>query len=227
MNDREYFQTTSLSYQLQAARRELAGFRSGEACQKLRADYEGIIREKNLTIKKLQKERDEISFSRRKITEQWMDVLEDVQKEHEKETEKLKKAIAELLDMVVSLKKRNCELDEKRKKALSDYYEAAVKLEEAQGLIVKLTAQVNHNYENSSLPSSKCIDRKKITNNREKTGRKPGAQAYGTGPGHRDSGGRKVPGQFKICPHREHRLQTGNRDLDCPGGYRIPHCGIL
>lgn len=177
MNDREYFQTTSLSYQLQAARRELAGFRSGEAYQKLRADYEGIIREKNLTIKKLQKERDEISFSRRKITEQWMDVLEDVQKEHEKETEKLKKAIAELLDMVVSLKKRNCELDEKRKKALSDYHEAAVKLEEAQGLIVKLTAQVNHNYENSSLPSSKCIDRKKITNNREKTGRKPGAQA--------------------------------------------------
>ena len=62
MNDREYFQTTSLSYQLQAARRELAGFRSGEAYQKLRADYEGIIREKNLAIKKLQKERDGISF---------------------------------------------------------------------------------------------------------------------------------------------------------------------
>jgi len=49
----------------------------------------------------------------------------------------------------------------------------------AQGLIVKLTAQANHNYENSSLPSSKCIGRKKITNNREKTGKKPGAQ-----PGH-------------------------------------------
>ena len=37
---------------------------------------------------------------------------------------------------------------------------------------MKLTAQVNHNYENSSLPSSKCINRKKITNNREKTGKK-------------------------------------------------------
>lgn len=232
MNDREYFQTTSLSYQLQAARRELAGFRSGEAYQKLRADYEGIIREKNLTIKKLQKERDEISFSRRKITEQWMDVLEDVQKEHEKETEKLKKAIAELLDMVVSLKKRNCELDEKRKKALSDYYEAAVKLEEAQGLIVKLTAQVNHDYENSSMPSSKCIDRKKIVNNREKTGcpgraSPPSAQADGTGPCRGDSGGRKVQGQLKICPHREHHLQAGDRDLHRPGGHRIPHGGIL
>lgn len=30
---------------------------------------------------------------------------------------------------------------------------------------------------NSSLPSSKCIGRKKIVNNREKTGKKPGAQA--------------------------------------------------
>ena len=177
MNDREYFQTTSLSYQLQAARRELASFRSGEAYQKLRADYEGIIREKDIAIKKLQKERDGSSFSRKKITKQWMDVLEDVRKEYEKEIERLKKAIAELLDMVVSLKNRNCELDEKRKKALSDYYEAAVKLEEAQGLIVKLTAQVNHNYENFSLPSSKCIDRKKIVNNREKTSRKPGTQA--------------------------------------------------
>lgn len=177
MNDREYFFTTSLSYQLKAARRELADFRSGEACRKLRADYERIIREQNLTIKKLQKERDVFSFSRREITSQWMDVLSDVQKEYEEEILKLKKVIAELLDIVASLKNRNAELDRKRKKALSDYYETAVKLEESRGLIQKLTAQVNHNYENSSMPSSKCIGRKKITNNREKTGKKPGAQA--------------------------------------------------
>ena len=96
MNDREYFFTTSLSYQLKAARRELADFRSGEAYRKLRADYEGIIREQNLTIKKLQKERDVFSFSRREITSQWMDVLSDVQKEYEEEIRKLKKVIAEL-----------------------------------------------------------------------------------------------------------------------------------
>lgn len=177
MHDREYFLITSLSYQLQAARRELADFRSGEIYRKLRADYEGSIRELNLTVKKLQKERDDFSFSRKEITRQWLDVLDDVQKEYEKEIEKLKKTITELLDMILSLKNRNAELDKKRKKALSDYYETAVKLEEAQGLIIKLTAQVNHNYENSSLPSSKCVGRKKITNNREKTGKTPGAQA--------------------------------------------------
>lgn len=179
MNDREYFLTTSLSCQLKAARQELSSFRSGEAYVKLRTDYEKIIRDQNLTIKKLQKERDDFSFSRKEITGQWMDVLGDVQKEYEKETRKLKKTIAELLDIVASLTNRNAELDEKRKKLLHDYYETAARLEEAQGLIKKLTAQVSHNYENSSLPSSRCINRKKITNNREKTGRKPGAQ-----PGH-------------------------------------------
>ncbi len=171
--------TTSLSYQLKAARQELASFRSGEAYVKLRADYENIIRDQNMTIKKLQRERNDFSFSRKEITRQWMDVLENVQKEYEKEIQKLKQVIAELMDMVASLKNRNTELDEKRKKALKDYYEAATKLEDAQGLILKLTAQVNHNYENSSLPSSKCVDRKKISNNRERTGKKPGAQ-----PGH-------------------------------------------
>ncbi len=179
MNNQQYFLTTSLSYRLRAAQQELFSFRSGEAYVKLRTDYEKIIHDQNLTIKRLRQERDDFSFSRKEITGQWMEVLEDVQKEHEKEVKKLKKAIAELLDIVASLKNRNAELDEKRKKALNDYYEVATRLEDAQGLIVKLTAQVNHNYENSSMPSSKCIDRKKITNNREKTGKKPGAQ-----PGH-------------------------------------------
>ena len=69
-------------------------------------------------------------------------MLEDVQREHEKEIKKLKKVIAELMELVASLRNRNTELDEKRKKALSDYYETAVKLEEAQGLILKLAQDV-------------------------------------------------------------------------------------
>lgn len=104
MNNQQYFQTTSLSYRLKAAERELADFHSGEAYVKLRAEYEAIIRSQQATIKKLQKERDSFSFSRKEITRQWMDVLEDVQKEHEKEVKKYKKNIAELLDMIVSMK---------------------------------------------------------------------------------------------------------------------------
>ena len=61
MNDQQYFLTTSLSYQLKAAQRELSAFLSGEVYAKLRVEYECIIREQNLTIKKLQKEHDDFS----------------------------------------------------------------------------------------------------------------------------------------------------------------------
>ena len=206
MNNEQYFLITSLSYQLKAAQKELSSFRTGEAYVRLRADYENIIRGLNTEMKKLRKERDDLSFSRKTITRQWMDVLGDVQKEHEKEIKKLKKTIAELLDIVASLKNRNAELDEKRKKALKDYYETGEKLEEAQGLIVKLTAQVNPDYENSSLPSSKCIDRKKITNNRERSGKKPGAQ-----PGHPHHPRRRLaPDKVEEIPAEE-RLEKEPR----------------
>lgn len=206
MNDQQYFLTTSLRYQLKAARQELAAFRSGEVYVRMRSEYESIIRSQNISIKKLQEERDEFSFSRKEISRQWTDVLTDVQKEHEKEVAKLKKTIVELLDIVASLKNRNAELDEKRKKALHDYYEAAAELEDAQGLIAKLTAQVNHNYENSSLPSSKCIDRKKITNNREKTGKKPGAQ-----PGHPHHPRKPMKPDKVVEIQTEERLKDSSR----------------
>lgn len=51
MNDQQYFQTTSLSYRLKAAERELEAFRSGEAYVKLRAEYGGVIRSQNAAIK--------------------------------------------------------------------------------------------------------------------------------------------------------------------------------
>ena len=56
-------------------------------------------------------------------------------------------------------------------KAMADYCSRVPKItcEKCRKLI----------YENSSIPSSKSIKRKKITNSRERTGRKPGAQ-----PGH-------------------------------------------
>ena len=49
MNDREYFMTSSLSYQLKAARKELEALKSGEAYRKLRRDYEGIIRSQDFS----------------------------------------------------------------------------------------------------------------------------------------------------------------------------------
>lgn len=49
-------------------------------------------------------------------------------------------------------------------------------IEELSGTISKLKAQMNRDYENSSIPSSQKPNHKKIKNSREKTDRKPGAQ---------------------------------------------------
>ena len=68
----QYFLTTLLSYRLKAAERQLADFRSGETYVKLRADYDRIRRDQNLTIKKLRKELDDFSFSCKEITRQWL-----------------------------------------------------------------------------------------------------------------------------------------------------------
>ncbi len=65
-----------------------------------------------------------------------------------------------------------------------ELYKVKTELDDEKQKVQKLTAQINRNYENSSIPSSKSIARKKISNSREKTGRKPGGQ-----PGHR--GGQK------------------------------------
>ena len=79
-------------------------------------------------------------------------------------------------------KQRDDALD-KAKEIRLQYYETAAELEEERGKNLKLRAQINRDYKNSSIPSSKSIKRKKIANSREKTGRKPGGQPGQ--PGHR------------------------------------------
>ena len=82
-------------------------------------------------------------------------------------------------------KQRDDALD-KAKEFRLKFYETAAELEEEQGKNLKLHAQINRDYENSSIPSPKAIRRKKIANSREKTGRKPGGQ-----PGHKGHGRKK------------------------------------
>jgi len=77
-------------------------------------------------------------------------------------------------------------------------------LEEEQGKNKKLTAQVNRDYENSSLPSSMKIGRRKITNSREKTGRKPGGQ-----PGHAEHHRRK-----QCTPTSSHEIPAPEQYAD-------------
>jgi len=56
-------------------------------------------------------------------------------------------------------------------------------IKDLEGKILQLNAQANHDYTNSSIPSSQTETHKKITNNRIHTERKPGAQKGHPGNG--------------------------------------------
>ena len=105
--------------------------------------------------------------------------LRELEQAKRKAEQELKKMEKRALD---AEKQRDDALD-KAKEIRLQYYETAAELEEERGKNLKLRAQINRDYENSSIPSSKSIKRKKIANSREKTGRKPGGQPGH--PGHR------------------------------------------
>lgn len=110
----------------------------------------------------------------------WFEVFEDMQKEHLREIKKLQ-AEKKALEQRALKAERECDkLYDKKKELLHKLYDVLTQLEDEKGKHQKLTAQINRDYENSSIPSSKAVQRKKITNSREKTGRKPGGQ-----PGHK------------------------------------------
>lgn len=100
-----------------------------------------------------------------------------------KEIKELKKKISDLNNTNHSqeweLRVTKRELD-KYSNAAHNLVEANNKIAELEAKVQKLTAQVNMDFTTSSIPSSKCIKRSKITNCREKTGKKQGGQ-----PGHK------------------------------------------
>lgn len=72
--------------------------------------------------------------------------------------------------------------------------------QEERGKNLKLTAQLNHDYENSSLPSSMAVRKKKISNGREKTGHRPGGQPGHTGHSRRKQDATEI---IRLMPPQE------------------------
>ena len=110
----------------------------------------------------------------------WMDVFEDLEKEMKKTEKIFQRHIKQLCRKLLKAEQERDEARDKIKEQRLEIYDLKTKLEEEQGKKQQLLAQINRDYENSSIPSSKAVRRKKITNNWEKTGRRPGGQ-----PGHK------------------------------------------
>ncbi len=174
-------QITTLQYRNRSLVKQVEDFKSGEKYRKMEEEYKKLLRLYNREMKRMKKELSKAHSETITVRKYWSEVMDDLEKEHQAQVHRL-------LAEIERLTKRNLEFARQRDEAKDkylvrnrEYYDVATRLEEEREKNKKLTAQVNRDFENSSIPSSmQKPKRKRIPNSREKTGRKPGGQ-----PGHK------------------------------------------
>lgn len=171
---------TQLQYENKALREQIRLLKSEEAYIRLRKEYERLLEEKDREIRRLKAELEDARRQSVRNRENWFRVFEDMEKEKNREITKQSSEIQRLRKMFREVVESRDQWKEKYMEQLQLRYEAETALEEEKGKNLKLRAQLNRDYENSSLPSSKTVRHKKIANSREKSGKKPGGQ-----PGHK------------------------------------------
>ena len=169
----------NLQYKVKDLAQQVKAFKSGEKYKSLTKFYDDFLSSKDCEIRKVKLELAEVRAQYVDVRNNWQEVIEDLESEHVKALAKKDRAIAALWSRITKLEKENEELRQKNQERIEKLYSALIELEEEKAKVQKLKAQINRDYETSGIPSSMSVNKKKITNNREKTGRKPGGQ-----PGH-------------------------------------------
>lgn len=150
-----------LQYKVKALQAEVAAFKSG----KRYAQMEEAHRKNNAfnarIIKKLKAELADSHKETITVRNIWMEMLDAAEK-------RIKSLLEEIRQLREALRREKAEK-----------YQILAELDEEREKNRKLNAQIHRDFQNSSKPSSMNPNHKKITNNREKTDRKPGGQ-----PGH-------------------------------------------
>jgi len=170
---------TNLQYKVKSLTFQVQSFKSGEKYISLRLQHKKQLAAKEREIARLKS--DLASAHRETVTVRtnWLQVFEDISKEHEKALDEKDRKIKVLEERLLATQRQLDDAREKLREKMAELYQVKTELEEQKGANQQLKAQINRDYENSSIPSSQKPNHKKITNNRERTGRKPGGQ-----PGH-------------------------------------------
>ena len=171
---------SALQYRNRSLAKQVEDFKSGEQYQKMEAENKRLIRFHNQEMKRMECELSKAHSETITVRRYWGEVMDDLDKEHKAEILKLLTKIKNLENRILELERQRDAAKDKLHKRNLEYYALAERLEEEQGKNKKLTAQLNRDFENSSISSSMQTKHKKIKNSREKTGRKPGGQ-----PGHK------------------------------------------
>ncbi len=176
MNNAQFNYMTALQYENQALKQRLAAFESGQKIQDMRDKHNTIVQALNLKNRQLEAELVKAERQAAAQYQNWADVYDDVKAECNKEIEQKNKVIAALNTQLESKDAQIEELKQILTSRTKMVYEFSSKLEEAEGKCQKLQAQLNRDFENSSIPSSMSPNKKKISNSREPNGKRPGGQ---------------------------------------------------
>lgn len=172
-----YEQMTTLQYRCRCLSKQVEDFRSGEKYRQMEEAYKKLLRFHNKEIKRMEYELSKAHSETVTVRKYWGEVMDDLEKEHQKEVCRLLAEVKHLKKENLKLTVQRDEVEDKYQQRNREYYAIASELLEEKEKNKKLTAQVNRDFENSSIPSSlQKAGRKKIPNSREKTGRKPGGQ---------------------------------------------------
>ena len=199
MSSYTYEKIQYYEYKIKALKNRVAAFEDGTVYRqmememhRMRKYYERKLREKDHIIEM----QNRTNASNRN---KWFEVFEDIQKEEEKKRRKEEREKAALQSRIYELEREiDClkdRLAEKSKEVVEERRKVIDEKEKNQ----RLREEINQNFQNSSVPSSRTSFRAKVTNNREKTDRKPGAQ-----PGHKGN------------ERKKHRINGERHFVDAP-----------
>jgi len=190
----DFHHFTHLQYQVKTLKDRVKAFESGEKYRAMEVSFWAQISAKDQTIRK---QTALIAAADRQVVtmrKNWSMVFDDIEKAYAEELKEKDCQINTLGARLLNAQIKSDELRDMLKAKTEELYQVKTELEDAQGKNSKLIAQINRDYSNSAKSSSLKPNHKKIENNREQTGKKPGAQ-----PGHKG--------------HKRKRLEPTNRIL--------------
>ena len=204
----------NLQYKAKNLSERVKDFESGETYVKLKVEFNTLVEALERKIRKLQNQLADANASNVTMCREWAKTLEDAEKDFLKVLSKKDTQLKNMEKRALKAEKRFDEMHDKLILQIRKTYAVETKLEEEKGKVLKLTAVLGKDSENSSIPSSMNRKPKPIVNNREKTDKKPGGQ-----PRHRHHPRRlQKPTVIEFVPVPDEFL---NKDIYAPTGRLI------
>lgn len=151
----------TLMCRLKAAQRRNKELESGERYIQLEELHQKEYNVYEHKIEKLKKELADAHKETIRVRNYWLQVLEDMLREFEKAQKRSAQELRKMEIRALNAEKQRDDALDKAAVFRHQFYEAASRLEDEQGKNLKLRAQINRDYENSSIPSSKQYDVKR------------------------------------------------------------------